>query len=110
MNDFPIPLTDLPIYAFSNLCQCPKDENKKCSKVGLFCYTDDPEVPWEPCFVSCRSKTHCTIEIDETNCIDPRKEVDLYLGLRNFTNDGFACSNWLPSSGIPARLLELGKK
>ncbi|KRZ67364.1 Plasminogen [Trichinella papuae] len=82
--------TYLPIMADTNFCACPTENAKFCDKAGLFCFIDHPLYKWQPCYSTCESEV-----VDQHGCLNDHELVAMrYLGLRNYTYDGYLCMEW----------------
>ncbi|OUC48811.1 kringle domain protein [Trichinella nativa] len=82
--------TYLPLMADTNFCACPRENAKFCNKAGLFCFVDHPFYKWQPCYSTCESEFS-----DQLGCLYEYELLGmLYLGLRNYTYDGYLCMQW----------------
>ena len=66
-----------------NYCRNPNGHSK-----GIWCYTTDPQMGWESCFVpECK-----TTSVHEKDCVPTDNTV--YLGTKNTTKSGRECQMW----------------
>ncbi|KRZ96548.1 Plasminogen [Trichinella sp. T8] len=81
---------NLPLMADTNFCACPRENAKFCNNAGLFCFVDHPFYKWQPCYSTCESEFS-----DQLGCLYEYELLGMrYLGLRNYTYDGYLCMQW----------------
>ncbi|CDW58803.1 Kringle domain containing protein [Trichuris trichiura] len=58
----------------------------------------------------CIAKSVLSDYVDAKGCIRQQNTTDKYLGLRNFTYEGYRCLHWIEGNGIPSGRLKMARE